>query len=725
MRSWFCRYSFGAILCLVVFLTLTCTVSAQIQINPGNVSPTEETNCWVPCRDTPDINIPVPLTECKIFYVCREGRVTNRLACSEDRTFDVNIGACNHAGLVNCVDPTCPPTDFPTTSPTHNPTISPSISPTESPTESPSASPTHNPSISPSISPTDSPTISPKFASNLVQSKKSLIEQHVLKSYTADGTAYASVRYTYEGFFRSLLIMGNDGFGADFKFMLWDADKEKYRYGLVNLAAFLANCMVEAISDDTCDELNWQQVAGRYAISNSCGQEGRSYQEETCGIYSCTNDANMEITAVHAANDVRAPPPMECRPGSGSEFYSGYWDTNSGTEIKKTPYANTAGRIDVEGCCYWGRGALLTRSSCSIGKLNYFLGARADREGRASLYPNIDFCVDPEATCASSVTDELRWTTAFFEWSEHVQRYNNNGWAYEDELNKFFDGGMVDDSFIDTVGKILSLGCHEDGCSDLEVRMANERKANFYTIINDVFGIGSIKMPTKPPTSGPTPAPLYAVTTSQPTPQPLIPHTTPKPTPQPQDVLTNAICQGQSSAFVSIEECKEYVQCSEGRIVARQSCSEGLLFDSAISGCNWDYLVICNAPTKKPTPKPTQQPLTITNTIEPTQQTLPQQPPTNRPSINPVPLPTQSYPTTPYPITPSRPIFETSRPIGITPNVQPSNTGVDEQNINSDEPTYGETLIPLEGNGAKRSMLFKCTHLIYGVAALHLLLAMV
>ena len=36
----------------------------------------------------------------------------------------------------------------------------------------------------------------------------------------------------------------------------------KFRYGLVNLAAFLANGMVDGIKDDTCDELNWQQVAG-------------------------------------------------------------------------------------------------------------------------------------------------------------------------------------------------------------------------------------------------------------------------------------------------------------------------------------------------------------------------------------------------------------------------------------------------------------------------------
>ena len=60
----------------------------------------------------------------------------------------------------------------------------------------------------------------------------------------------------------------------------------------------------------------------------------------------------MEVTSVSSANQVRAPPPMECRPGSGTNFYAGYWDTSTGTEIKNTPYSNTAGRIDIEGVAY-------------------------------------------------------------------------------------------------------------------------------------------------------------------------------------------------------------------------------------------------------------------------------------------------------------------------------------------------------------------------------------
>ena len=32
---------------------------------------------------------------------------------------------------------------------------------------------------------------------------------------------------------------------------------------------------------------------------------------------------------------------------------------------------------------------------CNFGKLNYFVGARAAREGRTALFPTIDFCKDP------------------------------------------------------------------------------------------------------------------------------------------------------------------------------------------------------------------------------------------------------------------------------------------------------------------------------------------
>ena len=115
-----------------------------------------------------------------------------------------------------------------------------------------------------------------------------------------------------------------------------------------------ANCKVESIDDDTCDELNWQKFEGKYALSNSCGQEGRSYEDENCVLgttefLSCDVDRNMQVTAVSRGTGVRAPPPLKCRRGTGEANYAGYWDTSSGRVVPDAPFANVAGRTDIEG----------------------------------------------------------------------------------------------------------------------------------------------------------------------------------------------------------------------------------------------------------------------------------------------------------------------------------------------------------------------------------------
>ena len=112
--------------------------------------------------------------------------------------------------------------------------------------------------------------------------------------------------------------------------------------------------MVESIEDDTCDELNWQKFEGKFPISNSCGQEGRSYQDENCVLgttefLSCDVDADMQINAVTSGSQERAPPPLKCHPGTGKGNYAGYYDTSSGREVMGAEYVNVAGRTDVEG----------------------------------------------------------------------------------------------------------------------------------------------------------------------------------------------------------------------------------------------------------------------------------------------------------------------------------------------------------------------------------------
>ena len=125
---------------------------------------------------------------------------------------------------------------------------------------------------------------------------------------------------------------------------------------------------------------------------------------------------------------------------------------------------------------------------CNYGRLNYFLGKRAADEGRPSRYPTIDFCATPDAICASTEYEELKWIAGMFYWVDSVQSYDVGGWNYMAELRKFVDGGLTDMSFIDSVSGIVNRGCHNPPCAAGAVHAGSERKQNFAKVL-DVFGL--------------------------------------------------------------------------------------------------------------------------------------------------------------------------------------------------------------------------------------------
>ena len=99
-----------------------------------------------------------------------------------------------------------------------------------------------------------------------------------------------------------------------------------------------------------------------------------------------------------------------------------------------------------------------------------------------------------------------------FEWAERIQRYTdkNAKYSYVNEIVDFVEGGMTDDSFIDGVSRIVSLGCHRDGCGgNTEVRDMEKRRDNFYMIINDIFQVASILTPVPKPMPKITPQPTF------------------------------------------------------------------------------------------------------------------------------------------------------------------------------------------------------------------------
>ena len=82
--------------------------------------------------------------------------------------------------------------------------------------------------------------------------------------------------YKYTDFRESLQVMATEGV-ANKKFYIGDDDVENgHVYGLVNIAAFLAQSMKETIQYDACDENSWDLVGGKYPLSNACGQLGQS-----------------------------------------------------------------------------------------------------------------------------------------------------------------------------------------------------------------------------------------------------------------------------------------------------------------------------------------------------------------------------------------------------------------------------------------------------------------
>lgn len=361
--------------------------------------------------------------------------------------------------------------------------------------------------------------------------------------------------YTWVDMVKAVQLMATTGVG---KAKLWLGDEGKHIYGLVNVAAFLAQSMQETIQYNACDENSWSdmsvvQKAGgsAYSATAACGQLHQSYQDYKCsaeedevagGQMACDVDPDMELRASTQAGWYGAPPKLFCAPKAALPKAprwdpSGPWCAPEDGWGHVPPFANDVnldvyfdyvrsggncsdyegikaggwtfegagcadgtcpgssaplfekpvGRSDVEGCCWWGRGVIQTTGVCNFGKLNYYLGKRAASDGRAALYPEINFCQDPGAICAPGNPPELKWVAGFFYWLNAVQPYEKGDWNYIAELKKWVDGGMdrSDTAFIDGASGIVNRGCHDPpNCGTGELHGGANRVANFKKVLS-------------------------------------------------------------------------------------------------------------------------------------------------------------------------------------------------------------------------------------------------
>ncbi len=123
---------------------------------------------------------------------------------------------------------------------------------------------------------------------------------------TPDMQWLPSTVYGFDGFFEGLQLMYKQGVNGKKIYMGGNdpACPHCFMYGLVNIAAFLAQAMKETIRYDACDENSWDRVGDMkmYPISNACGQLGQSYQDYHCKeeekFMECEVDTSMSIKAV-------------------------------------------------------------------------------------------------------------------------------------------------------------------------------------------------------------------------------------------------------------------------------------------------------------------------------------------------------------------------------------------------------------------------------------------
>ena len=354
------------------------------------------------------------------------------------------------------------------------------------------------------------------------------LENSVFVSYDKDGNPYPSLWYEYDDFMlalRSMSISGVGGGELERFFYIGQTDNRGVVHGLVNVAAFFSHASVVSIKYDVCDEFNMDKTdyTDKYPLSNSCGQYGRSYQDEVClgntAYMTCDVDKDIQMTALTSLNEEKAPPKFFCRAKESATDFTGFWDGATGTLDETLPFSNRLGRIDTAGCCWWGRGVLLTRGTCKFGRVNHFLGAKAAAQGFLN-FVDVDFCAYPNIVCEGEDSRNLRWSVGLFEWSDTLQTYQDpvSAEAYLEALDKFVQGGFSNvNGFIDFVDMAFSFDCFEQSCKAEQARVREERRFMFQNILFSVLALPELMQQDRP---APTPPPTKRIITPDPTQQP-------------------------------------------------------------------------------------------------------------------------------------------------------------------------------------------------------------
>ena len=89
------------------------------------------------------------------------------------------------------------------------------------------------------------------------------------------------------------------------------------------------------------------------------GQFGQNYQDDhKCqggdAAFECPILSSLYIEAVDGGKYQDERPSFYCR-STEQEPFTGAFDARTAEIYTDEPFPNSAGRTDVEGCCFWGR----------------------------------------------------------------------------------------------------------------------------------------------------------------------------------------------------------------------------------------------------------------------------------------------------------------------------------------------------------------------------------
>jgi hypothetical protein len=111
-----------------------------------------------------------------------------------------------------------------------------------------------------------------------------------------------------------------------------------------------------------------------------------------------------------------------------------------------------------------------TIGRCNFGKLNKNLGTGA----QDALYPDINFCTNPQALCDGP--SELKWIAGIYFWIAEVESYKMFGSffprTFKDEISLFVNLGCADDPdlegcnfLFEAASGIVNRGCPFPGAT--------------------------------------------------------------------------------------------------------------------------------------------------------------------------------------------------------------------------------------------------------------------